>query len=71
MNDKEYTALSDSMAELKVLLPECEEYKGDLPQPKQQQQQALQQQRGTGPRPDSDSVTKDDWNKLDSMVFII
>ena len=75
VTEEEYDALGQSLNELKVLLPQCEEYKGELPQPKilqpqqQQQQQQAQDVRAKRGREDTDSVTADDWAKMDTMVF--
>ncbi len=76
VSEGEYKALSDSIAELKFLLPECEEYKEELPLPRfllQHEQQQIRQHSQPPPkkgRAESDAVTDEDWAKLDSMVFI-
>ena len=63
LDDEQYAAVSDSMMELQVVLPEPSEYKDDVPLP---------MLSGSGQlvpnRTDADALRVDDWGKLDSMV---
>ena len=67
LDDEEYAAVSDSMMELQVVLPEPAEYKDDVPLP----MLSGPGQPSTPAQPtrtDADALRVDDWDKLNTMV---
>ena len=67
LDDEQYEAVSDSMMELQVVLPDPLEYKDDGPLPMLSGSgQPIPAQHAA--RTDVDALRADDWAKLDSMV---
>ena len=73
----QFSAISDSIDSIQLLLPECEEYKNDIPLPRflptpvqEQVQQAMACNKKQA-REDTDDLTADDWTRMDSMVVIV
>ena len=67
LDDEELAAVSDSMMELQVVLPEPAEYKEDVPLPMLEGSgQPTPAQHAA--RLEGDALRADDWGKLDSMV---
>ena len=67
LDDEQYEAVSDSMMELQVVLPEPAEYKDDVPLP----MLPGPGQPSTPAQPtrtDADALRVDDWDKLNTMV---
>ena len=65
--------MSDSIKELKFILPGPQEYREDMPLPSfldKEQRDAIQEtKRAKTGRADSDQVTEAEYDKLDKMVF--
>ena len=68
LDDEEYAAVSDSMMELQVVLPEPSEYKDDVPLPMLSESGQPSTLAQPAARTDADALRADDWAKLDSMV---
>ena len=68
IDDEEYAAVSNSMMELQVVLPEPAEYKDDVPLPMLSGSGQPSTSAQPLARTDADALRVDDWAKLDSMV---
>ena len=69
LDDEQYDAVSYSMMELQVDLPEPAEYKDDIPLPTLSASgKPTPAKHATSTRTDTDALRADDWAKLDSMA---
>ncbi len=71
MQDDEYDALSDCLEGMDFLMPDVEEYKGDIPLPRflsESECKAVKPSPAGGCRSDDDPVNDDDWNRRQLLM---